>query len=113
MSDAAPSSQLLIYQAENGAIKMDVLFEGEAAWLTQQHMAKLFPITRQNVGQYLHSIFNEGELAQLAVVKNFFTTASDGEKYGTNLSNLDGEKGESEMMDGRNSALGAHIGGNA
>ncbi len=31
-----------------------------------------------NIGQHLKNTFDEGELAQLAVVRNFFTTAADG-----------------------------------
>ena len=89
MSNGLPSSQLLIYQAENGAVKIDVRFEGETVWLNQQLMAELFQTTKQNVGQHLKRIFDEGELLQPAVVKNFFTTAADGKNYGTNFYNLD------------------------
>ena len=82
-------SEFLIYEAENGAIKLDVRFEGETVWLTQQLMADLFQTTKQNVGQHLKNIFEEQELAQPAVVKNFFTTATDGKNYSTNFYNLD------------------------
>ena len=89
MSGLPQESQLLIYQAEDGAIKIDVRFENETVWLTQQHMAELFQTTKQNIGQHLKNIFEEGELAQEAVVKNLFTTAADGKNYGTNFYNLD------------------------
>jgi len=56
-------SEFLIYEAENGAIKLDVRFEGETVWLTQQLMADLFQTTKQNVGQHLKNIFEEQELA--------------------------------------------------
>lgn len=89
MSERPQESQLLIYQAEDGAIKIDVRFEDETVWLTQQHMADLFDSTKQNIGQHLKNIFEEGELAQEVVVKNFFTTAADGKNYSTNFYNLD------------------------
>ena len=89
MSNGLPSSHLLIYEAGNGSIKIDVRFEGETVWLTQQLLADLFQTTKQNVGQHLKKIFDEGELLQPAVVKNFFTTAADGKNYGTNFYNLD------------------------
>jgi hypothetical protein len=89
MNDAPNRSQLLIYEAENGAIKIDVRFEGETVWLTQQLMADLFLTTKQNVGQHLKNIFDEGELVPTAVVKNFFTTAADGKNYSANFYNLD------------------------
>ena len=89
MSDVHQASQLLIYQAENGTIKIDVRFEGETVWLTQQLMAELFQTTKQNVGQHLKNVFEDGELSPEAVVKKFFTTAADGKSYGTNFYNLD------------------------
>ena len=77
MSEAPGNSQFLVYQAENGAIKIDVRFEDETVWLTQQLMADLFQTTKQNIGQHLKNIFEEGELAPESAVKKFFTTAAD------------------------------------
>ena len=85
----ATGSQFLVYQAEDGKLKIDVRFEGETVWLTQQQMAELFQTSKQNIGQHLKSIFAEGELVQNSVVKNFFTTAADGKNYATNFYNLD------------------------
>ena len=85
----APGGQFLVYQTEDGKLKIDVRFEGETVWLTQQHMAELFQTTKQNVGQHLKSIFAEGELAQDSVVKDSFTTAADGKNYLTRFYNLD------------------------
>ena len=45
-------------------------------WLTQHHMADPFQTSKQTVGQYLKNIL--GELAEVSVVKNSFTTAPDG-----------------------------------
>jgi hypothetical protein len=87
MSHTPAKSQFLIYQAANGVIKIDVRFEDETVWLTQQLMAELFQTTKQNIGQHLRNIFEEGELAQAEVVKNFFTTAADGKNYSTNFYN--------------------------
>ena len=81
--------QLLIYSAEDGRLKIDVRLQGETVWLTQQHMADLFQTTKQNIGQHLKNIFEEAELAETSVVKNLFTTASDGKQYRTNHYNLD------------------------
>lgn len=83
------ASQFLIYQAENGQIHIDVRFENETVWLSQQQMADLFQSTKQNIGQHLKNIFEEGELSPQAVVKNFFTTAADGKNYNTQFYNLD------------------------
>ncbi|EKD52244.1 MAG: hypothetical protein ACD_62C00076G0002 [uncultured bacterium] len=87
---AIPSnSELLLYQAEDGQVKIEVRLEHESVWLSQQQMAVLFQTTKQNVGQHLKNIFEEAEVAADSVVKNFFTTAADGKDYRTNLYNLD------------------------
>jgi hypothetical protein len=85
----APGGQFLVYQTEDGKLKIDVRFEGETVWLTQQHMAELFQTTKQNIGQHLKSIFAEGELVQDSVVKDSFTTAADGKNYLTRFYSLD------------------------
>ena len=96
MSDLPQKSQFLIYQAETGDIKIDVRFEDETVWLTQQLMAELFQTSKQNIGQHLKNIFEEGELTQEAVVKNFFTTAADGKNYSAKFYDLDAATEEAE-----------------
>lgn len=81
--------QFLVYQAEDGKLRLDVRLQGETVWLTQQHMAELFQTSKQNISQHLKNIFAEGELVEDSVVKIFFTTASDGKKYRTSFYNLD------------------------
>jgi hypothetical protein len=83
------TSQILIYQSEDGQTKIEVQLQDETVWLTQKHMAELFQTTKQNIGQHLRNIFEEGELNENSVVKKFFTTAADGKKYLTSFYNLD------------------------
>jgi len=74
MSDELPSkSQLLIYQSEDGRIKLDVRFEGETVWLTQPMIADLFDTTVPNISMHLRNVFEEGELTEAATVKSFLT----------------------------------------
>ena len=82
-------SQLIIYQAEDGKIKIDVRFQDETVWLTQQLMAELFQTTKQNISLHIKNIFEENELAESPVVKEFLTTAADGKGYNTLYYNLD------------------------
>ncbi len=70
-------------------MKLEVRLENDTLWLTQQHMAELFQSSKQNIGQHLKNVFEEGELDQDSVVKNFFTTAADGKNYDTKFYNLD------------------------
>ena len=78
MSDLPQKSQFLIYQAENGAVKLDVRFENETVWLTQQHMAELFQVTPQNITLHLKAIFSEGELPEAATCKEYLQVRTEG-----------------------------------
>ena len=84
-----PGGQFLVYRTEDGKLKIDVRFEGETVWLTQQQMAGLFQTTKQNVSLHIRNLFSEGELREDSVVKEFLTTAADGKKYATKFHNLD------------------------
>lgn len=83
------ASQVLIYQTEDGRTKVEVRLQDETVWLTQQHMAELFQSSKQNIGQHLKNIFEEGELDENSAVKKFFTTAADGKSYQTYFYSLD------------------------
>jgi hypothetical protein len=85
----SPGGQFLVYQTEDGKLKIDVRFEGETVWLTQQQMAELFQTTKQNVSLHIQNIFAEGELREDSVVKESLTTAADGKGYTTRFYNLD------------------------
>lgn len=77
-SSPAPGGQFLVYQTENGKLKIDVRFEGETVWLTQQHMAELFQTTQQNISLHLQNIYEEGELERGATHKESFSVRQEG-----------------------------------
>ena len=92
MSNLPQESQLLIYQAEDGTIKIDVRFEGETVWLTQQVMAQLFQTTQQNISLHLQHIYDEGELTPEATHKEYLLVRREGDRdvrRGVDYYNLD------------------------
>ena len=64
--------EILLYQTEDGYTKIDVRLEDETVWLSQAQMVEFFQTTKQNIS--LH--FNEGELQEDSVVKEYLTTAA-------------------------------------
>jgi hypothetical protein len=80
MADLAgePQSQFLIYRNENGTVKIDVRFENETVWLSQQLMAELFETTQQNISLHLQNIFEEGELSLEATHKEYLSVRKEG-----------------------------------
>lgn len=72
-----PNSEIIIYQNPDGNIKIDVRLEEETVWLTQAQMAMLFGKGRTTITEHIQNVFEEGELDEKVVCRNFrHTTAS-------------------------------------
>jgi hypothetical protein len=74
------ASQFIIYQTEGGQTKIEVRLEDETVWLTQQLMADLFQTSKQNISHHINRIYEEGELASEATVKNYLTVRQEGKR---------------------------------
>jgi hypothetical protein len=81
--------QMLIYRTEDGRLKVEARLDNETLWLTQQQMAELFQTSKQNISLHLQNIFEEQELVEISVIKDYLTTAADGKNYRTKHYNLD------------------------
>lgn len=81
--------EILIYQNQEGNIKIDVRLEDETVWLTQTQLCELFQKSKATISEHIKNVFEEGELFKSSVVRKFRTTASDGKNYETNFYNLD------------------------
>lgn len=80
---------ILIYQSQDGQIKVDVRFDNETVWLSTDQMATLFGRDKSTISRHIKNIFEEGELQATSVVAKFATTASDGKVYQVDYYNLD------------------------
>ena len=58
------NNEVLIYQSQDGTIKVDVLFEGETVWLTIDQMSTLFGKSRSTINEHILNIYQEGELLE-------------------------------------------------
>ena len=74
----ASNDEFLIYQSEDGTIKVDVLFQDETVWLTQEHMALLFGKGRTTISEHISHIFSERELQEEVVCRKFRHTTQHG-----------------------------------
>jgi hypothetical protein len=74
----ATGGPMLIYQTEDGRIKIEARLEGETLWLTQQQMADLFQTSQQNISLHLSNVFEEGELLEAATHKEFLSVRTEG-----------------------------------
>ncbi|WP_255512110.1 virulence RhuM family protein [Pedobacter sp. MR2016-19] len=83
------NSELILYQSEDGQTKIQTRLEDETVWLTQAQLIELFGKAKSTISEHIKNIFEEGELEEHSVVRNFRTTAADGKEYQTNHYNLD------------------------
>lgn len=69
-----------IYKTPDGVSQVEVKFEEESVWLSQQQMASLFEQTKQNISLHIRNCYNEGELEKKTTVKEYLTVQKEGER---------------------------------
>jgi len=72
---------IIIYNTSDGKASVSLYAKDDMVWMNQNQLTQLFDTSKQNIGQHISNILKEGELDKNSVVKNFFTTASDGKEY--------------------------------
>ena len=81
------NSQIIIYKTSSGETKLDVRFDGDTAWLTQDQMASLFDKSKSTINEHIRNIYEENELVKTSTIKKFGN--SEFAKKPTNFYNLD------------------------
>ncbi len=74
----ASRGEVVVYEAPDGTIRVDVRLERETVWLTQQQMAELFGRERSVVTKHIRNAFKEGELDPGATSAKFAQVQSEG-----------------------------------
>ena len=80
MTKIAPGGEVVVYEAPDGDVRLDVQFDQETVWLTERQMADVFQTTRQNVNQHLQVVFLDGELDRAATSKDFLLVRTEGRR---------------------------------
>lgn len=61
--------EVVLFQAPDGSVELDVRFELESIWLSQRQMALLFDKDTDTIGLHLRNVFSEGELSEFATTE--------------------------------------------
>lgn len=75
-----PNDKIVIYQTDDGQMRIDVRMENETVWLSQQQMAELFQTDRTSILRHIKNIYKTGELQEnptcafFAQVQNEYNT---------------------------------------
>ena len=78
--EVSNGGNMLIYQSEEGKIKIDVKLEEDTLWLTQAQMCELYQTSRTNVVEHIKHIYEEGELQEEATCRNFRQVRQEGNR---------------------------------
>lgn len=78
MGTEKQNANIVLFQTDDGKIKIDVAFEDETVWLTQEQMSSLFEKGRSTITEHIQNIFKEGELEEKQVCREFRHTTQHG-----------------------------------
>ena len=67
-----------IYQSGNNDIQLEVSFDNETVWLSQEQMSSLFDRDRTVIGRHIKNIFKEDELVEAEVCADYAHTTKHG-----------------------------------
>lgn len=85
-------NEIILYQPDELTERIEVKFEDETVWLSQEQMALLFKQSKQNVSLHIRNCFKENELEERSTVKEYLTVQTEGKrkiKRKINFYNLD------------------------
>lgn len=71
---------IVIYQTQDGLTQINVRFEDETVWLSQQQMAALYQTSRTNIVEHIKHIYEEGELDEKSTCRNFRQVQTEGKR---------------------------------
>ncbi len=77
------AAEYLTFVAASGQGGVEAVYADENVWLSQKMMGQLYDVDVRTINYHLKKIFNDNELEENSVIRNFRITASDGKTYGT------------------------------
>jgi len=82
--------EIILYQTSNSQISLEVRYEQETIWLTQNQIADLFGTKRPAITKHLANIYKSGELTENSTCSILEHMGKSGvQKYKTQYYNLD------------------------
>lgn len=82
------AAEYLTYITATGEGGVDAVYFDENVWLTQKMMGVLYDVETHTINYHLKKLFNDGEIDEATVIRNFRITANDGKTYNTKHYNL-------------------------
>ena len=71
-------TELVIFKAQDGNIKLDVNIDKDTVWLSLEQMSELFERDKSTISRHIKNVFKEGELSEDSTVAKFATVQNEG-----------------------------------
>ena len=84
----ASVAEYLTFVTATGESNIQSLYADENVWLSQKMMGLLYGVEIPTINYHLKKIFEDNELDEDSVIRNFLITADDGKTYNTKHYNL-------------------------
>ena len=72
--------EVVLYEAPDGGVRLEVRLEQETVWLTQLQMATLFRTTPENILMHLRNVYAQKELVKRSTTKDFLAVRTEGKR---------------------------------
>ena len=71
-------NKLILYKDDVGRVSVNTRFADEDVWLTQGQLVEIYQSSKSNISEHIKHIFEDKELDEAVVVRNFRTTTQHG-----------------------------------
>ena len=75
-----PRGEIVVYEAPEGEVRVDVRLERETVWLSLKQMPELFELDKSVISRHSRNVFRSGDLEREAVVAKNATVQREGER---------------------------------
>ena len=82
------AAEYLTFVAASGTGGVETVYADENVWLSQKMMAQLYDVEVPTINYHLKKVFEDSEVEEDSVIRNFRITAADGKTYDTKHYNL-------------------------
>ncbi len=79
-TDTPPTGEFILFQSQDGHVRVECRFESDTLWLSQASIAQLYSVTPQSITQHIRSIYEEDELEPAATCKQYLQVQTEGKR---------------------------------
>jgi len=73
-------NEIMIYEDKDGLIRVNVKFQNEDVWLTQNQISDIYQTTQENISMHISNIYKDKELLSDSTHKKFLLVQKEGNR---------------------------------